>query len=64
MFAEDDPGVKTILLLSHSLDFLLGSGLCKFGEVFRGLLGLFLNKAEVEVSSVVYAGLVTMDGCL
>ena len=64
IFADVVPGVKTILLFSHSLDFLLGSGLKRFGEVFKGLLGLFLNRAEVEVSSVVYPGFVTIVGCL
>ena len=64
IFAEVVPGVKTILLFSHSLDFLLGSGLKRFGEVFKGLLGLFLNRAEVVVSSVVYPGFVTIVGCL
>ena len=52
-----NPWFKTNFVGSSSLDLLFGSGLCKLVEVaFCGLLGLFLNKAEVEAWSSDVAG--------
>ena len=49
---KPSPWFKTNLVGSSSLDLLFSSGLCKLVEVaFCGLLGRFLNKAEVEAGS-------------